>query len=254
MNRLAHPLRPLALAAGMLTVVRVRVPGSVTPAELRASTALYPLVGLGVGLLPAAILLLPFPILPGAAAALAVWVVITGALHLDGWADSCDAAFAPARADADETRARRLAILKDPHVGVFGTAGVSLLLLAKWSALVHVPAVAPVVAAPLARWVMVYALRRHPPARPDGLGASMAGDVRLLGATGVTAAILVALLLVVPLRAALGMAVVSGALAGVLVTRLLMRRFGGLTGDVCGAAGEATELVVLFAFVPWGGA
>jgi adenosylcobinamide-GDP ribazoletransferase len=248
------PLRTLLLAAGTLTVVRVPVRGDVGPAELRASTAWYPLVGAAVGALPTAVLLAPLPDGPRAALALAVWVVVTGALHLDGWADACDAAFAPPRATPEETRARRLAILKDPHVGVFGVAGIVLLLLGKWTALAAVGPGAPLVAAPLARWVMVHALRTNPPARPDGLAAVLGRQVPLARATLAAALVLVPItvLSAVPVRVAV--AVALGMLAGLVVVELLVARFGGVTGDVLGAAGEATELAVLCAFLPWAAA
>ena len=246
------PLRALALAIGTLSVVRVPVRVEVTPADLRASTAWYPLVGLAVAVLPTAALLAPLPALPRAVLALALWVAVTGALHLDGWADCCDAAFAPPRATAGETRARRLAILKDPHVGVFGVAGVVLLLLAKGAALSEVGAAAPLVAAPLARWVMVYVLRSYPAARPEGLAATLGRAVPLALATAAAAAVLVPLTVFSPVPARIALAVSLGVLAGLIAAELLAGRFGGVTGDVLGAAGEATELAVLWAFLPWG--
>lgn len=246
-------LRTLALAAGTLTVLRFPVRGDVPAEELRASTALYPLVGLAVGLLPALLLLLPLPPTTRATLALAAWVAVTGALHLDGWADCCDAAFAPARADPEATRQRRLAILKDPHVGTFGVAGIVLLLLGKWSALAYLPAAAPLLAAPVARWCMVWALRAHPPARPDGLGAAFAGRVPIGAATlllGAAAALVMAL---APgeLRLRMLVSVAVGGAAGVGAAALLARRFGGVTGDVCGAAGEMAELATLWTLLPW---
>lgn len=252
MHLRSTPLRHLALAAGTLSVVRVPVPGDVTPADLRASTAWYPLVGLAVAALPTAALLAPLPAMPRAALALALWVLVTGALHLDGWADCCDAAFAPPRASAGETRERRLAILKDPHVGVFGVAGIVLLLLGKWAALVEVGAGAPLVAAPLARWVMVYVMRSYPPARPDGLAATMGRAVPLGLATLVAALVLVPLTVFSPVPVRIAIAVALGMLAGLVAAELLAARFGGITGDVLGAAGEITELAVLWAFLPWG--
>lgn len=254
--RLLHALpRHLALAVGMLTVLRIPVPGTAGPAELRRSTALYPLVGLLVGVAPAVILFLPLPELPRAMLALAAWVLVTGALHLDGWADCCDAALAPPGGAPEETRERRLAILKDPRLGTFGVVGLVLLLLLKGSALASVPAIAPLFAAPVGRWTMVLLLRAIPPARPDGLGATFSGAVPIGAATGMLAAVLVALLaILLPLSLwgwPLG-AVLAGMLAGALIGAFLARRFGGVTGDVCGAAGEGAELAVLLALLSWG--
>src|SRR5690625_1592896 len=86
-------LRPLALAAGMMTVVRLREGGEVRAEEHSRYPAFYPLFGLGVGMVTALALIIPIAAGPRASLALSLWVVVTGALHLDGWADSADAAF-----------------------------------------------------------------------------------------------------------------------------------------------------------------
>lgn len=254
---MAALLRRLILATGTLTVLRLPVRGDVPPEELRRSTALYPLVGLGVGAVPALILTLPLPPLARAALALAAWVIVTGALHLDGWADCCDAAFAPPMADPQATRERRLAILKDPHLGTFGAVGIVLLLLGKWSALAYCGAAAPLLAAPIARWSMVLALRVHPPARATGLGSTFAGAVPLGAATLLLALLAAATLglLLPPELWSAGMAsLLAGGAVGAGVAFLFARRFGGITGDVCGAAGETAELAALWALLPWAGA
>src|SRR5439155_7026639 len=63
---------------------------------------------------------------------LLLWVIATGALHIDGFCDLCDALF------GGPTPEERLQIMKDPHVGAFGLAGVVLLLLGKFVLLVEV--------------------------------------------------------------------------------------------------------------------
>ena len=237
-------LRSLVLAVGTLTTLRVPVHGDVSAEELRESTAVYPLVGLGVGAIPAALLLVPIDPLPRAALALGAWVAVTGALHLDGWADCCDAAFAPGR-----SREQRLALLKDPHIGTFGVVGLILLMLGKWTALTSAPAWAPLLAAPMARWTMVWTLRCLAPARPDGLGAALAGQVPLAIATVILMGILLTLWAWLGFPLAAAGAVAMGIATALLTARFLATRFGGMTGDVCGAAGEAAELAALWAFV-----
>lgn len=245
-------LRPLLLALGTLTPVRVPARGDVSRDERAAATAFYPLVGLLVGAVPALALLLPLPPLPAATLALAAWVLATGALHLREVAECCDAAFASPLGSAAATRERRLAILRDPRPGAFGVAGLALLLLGKWTALVYATPVAPLLAAPVARWAMVHALRAHPAARVDGSGAAPVGEGRLWVATGVLMAVALPLVGTSsgPLRLAL--AVIVGAAAALVVGELLARRFGGVTGAVCGAVGETAELAALWVFVPWG--
>jgi adenosylcobinamide-GDP ribazoletransferase len=251
-DRTIDAMRRLLLAAGMLTLWRVPLRGETSDGDLRQSTAFYPLVGLFVGLLPAGALLLPLPAMPRAALALAAWVVVTGAAHLGGWAHCCDAAFAPAAGDAEATHLRRLEILRDPRPGVFGIVGLILLMLGKWTALVHAPAFVPLVAAPLARWGMVHALRTYVPARPDGLGARLAGSVPLWTATWIAVAVLGLITFASPDPSLTGVAVTVGTAAGLVAAAFLVDRFGGITAGACGAAAELAELAVLWAFLPWG--
>lgn len=238
------PLRHLALAAGALSPLRIPMRGDVTPADLRASTAWYPLVGLALAAFPTAALLAPLPSLPSAALALAVWVIVTGARPLRGWAACCDAVSAPPSID-DETR---LAAVEGAPPGAVGVAGIVLLLLAKWSALAEVGPAAPLVAIPLARWVMVYALRSYPAARPDA--ASRAVPLAL--ATAVAGAVLVPLTVFSPVPVRIAVAVSLGMLAGLIALELLAARFSGIHNSITAAAVELTELAVLWAFLPWG--
>jgi adenosylcobinamide-GDP ribazoletransferase len=251
-DRTLNSLRRLLLAIHMLTPWRVPLRGEASAADLRQSTAFYPLVGLLVGLLPAGVLMIDMPDLSCAALALAAWVIASGAVHLGGWAHCCDAAFAPAVGDAEATRLHRLEILRDPRLGVFGTAGLMLLMLCKWTALVHAPWFAPLVAAPLARWGMVHALRTYVPARPDGLGARLAGPVPLWTATWIAIAILGLLTFASPEPSLTGVAVVVGTAASLVAAAFLVDRFRGITAGACGAAIELTEVAVLWAFLPWG--
>jgi cobalamin synthase len=241
MHLRSTPLRQLALAAAALSLLRVPPPGDVTAADLRASTAWYPLVGLALAAFPTAALFAPLPNLPRAALALTVWVIVTRALPLRAWAACCDALSSPNAGD-DETH------LAAAPLGAAGVAGIVLLLLAKWSALAEVGPAAPLVAIPLARWVMVYALRSYPAARPDA--ASRAVPLAL--ATAAAAAVLVPLTVFSPAPVRIAVAVSLGALAGLIALELLTARFRGIDDAVTGAAVELTELAVLWAFLPWG--
>jgi len=195
----------------------------------------------------------------GAALLAAFGAAVTGALHLDGWGDCCDAFFVPA------DRAKRLAIMADPQVGAFGTIGLIVLLLVKTAALnglllragacaaagdgaVSVArALWPLVAAPAlarARMVLVLAGPGNRLAKPDGMGARMR-----MGLTWrqVAAAIVVTVFVLLPFGwHGLVLAVVAGVL-GAGFTRLAHARVGGLTGDVLGGLVELVETGVLAA-------
>lgn len=213
--------------------------------------AAYPLVGALIGAVLVGLgwlLMSGIGVGAGLAAALllAAWAALTGLLHLDGWADCCDALVAPL------SRERRLEVMKDPRLGSFGAAGLILLLLVKLAALTEVLAAAaggpaaprlPLLLAPvLGRWAVVIAAAAFPLARRDGMGASFRrglGRRELILATLTTAAICAILGWRGPvLWAAAGLALFG-------LARLATTRLGGLTGDVYGAIVELTETVVL---------
>ena len=205
-----------------------------------------------VGIAPAALLAVPLQAPQRAGLSLAAWVLVTGALHLDGWADCCDAAFAPLR-----TPEQRRAILKDPHLGTFGVVGLFLLLALKATALAGaLPVAAVLVAGCVGRWSMVAALHWLRPATQGGLAAAFGGRVPLAAAS-VTAALVLAVILALAApdeqRLRLLLAAAAGCAAGVSIAAALARRFGGVSGDVCGAAGEAAELAVLWSALAWTG-
>jgi adenosylcobinamide-GDP ribazoletransferase len=192
--------------------------------------------GAGMGLSP----------LVTAALVLAAWAAISGMLHLDGWADCCDALIAPL------SRERRLEVMKDPRLGSFGGAGLILLLLVKLAALAEVlaptggrplAALLPLLIIPvLGRWAVVIAAASFPLARPDGMGASFRrglGRREIILAT-LTAAVACAVL---GWRGPVLWAFAGLALLG--MGRLATARLGGLTGDVYGAIVELTETVML---------
>jgi adenosylcobinamide-GDP ribazoletransferase len=240
-------------AIGLLTVLPVRPHWDERAAPGRAM-AFYPLVGAMIGAVLAALaFLLSLSQLPAAGAllpatlVLAAWAGITGGLHLDGWADCCDALFVPA------DRERRLQILKDPRLGSFGGIGLVLLLLVKLAALQGVMAspgglVALLLVPTAARWVLVLAARSFPLARPDGMAATFRQG---LGAREVIVATATLLVVAIPGVVVLGprglISLVVAPVAMVASAGLAKARLGGLTGDVYGAIVELAETAALVA-------
>jgi adenosylcobinamide-GDP ribazoletransferase len=223
-------------ALALLTVL----PFAPSKSNISARALTYnPLVGLLIGFaLTAAnyLLRLFFPNLLAAALLVALWVAITGALHLDGFTDACDGLF------AETTRERRLEILRDVHLGAFGAVGLTLLLITKVSAVASLHSFAALALAPvLGRWAMVYAAA-YPLARREGMAVMFSAGLtrrELLVATGFAA-------LTAAIFGALGLAalVVAFAVATVLA-RFAVARLGGLTGDIYGMVCESVELAVL---------
>jgi adenosylcobinamide-GDP ribazoletransferase len=203
--------------------------------------AAFSLVGLALGLVLAPASLLFQAVVPpllAAALILAAWAFLTGGLHLDGWADCCDAL------PATVSRERRLEILKDPRLGSFGGAGLMLLLIAKFAAIASLPhASAALVLAPtLGRWAIVNVAAAFPLARPDGMAANFRAR---LGRRELSWSAL-PVMLVCGLAGWAGLLVfVAAAITAFAFGRWATSRLGGVTGDVYGAACELVETVTL---------
>lgn len=176
-----------------------------------------------------------------AAAVLATGAWLTGGLHLDGFADTCDGAF------SGQQREKVLAIMRDSRSGALAVSSVVILLLLKFSLLVSLPApLRPGIILVMVvggRWSMVYAAAVYPYARPDGgLGRDFIAST---GRRELTVASLVSLLLFLAVLPGLYWAVPVCALIVGLGARWLANRVGGMTGDTLGAMSEVGELVFL---------
>lgn len=245
----------LLAAVGLLTRVPIR--RAFTESEVARATAFYPLVGVAIGsaqvaalwiatvLLPAHVGVggasrVPSTVLAVCIVTLAVW--ITGALHLDGLADTADGL------GGGRSREDALAIMRDPRVGAYGAVAITLLLLFKVACLDALieqrAAMIPLLAAPVAgRWAMSAVGWWLPYARADGgLGAVANGPVAGADLAMATAGATLLLAAVAGWRA-----VAFGAVAGsvtVAVGHACRRRIGGFTGDTLGATGELTESAI----------
>lgn len=237
---------PPSLAAAVRHLTVLPVPYHPREAAVGPSRVLvwFPLVGLGIGSLVWTALVLPLPPLAGAAVALAVWTFVTGAFHEDGFLDCADAAMAAV------PRERRLSILSDPHVGAHAVTAGGVLLILRFAALASAPAAAALAAPVVGRWCMTLTLSLWRPARAEGLGARFARDARPGPPTAMAAGVL-ALLAAFGDAARVGGSAAAGLAAGLGAAAFLAGRFGGVTGDVHGAAGLVAETAALLAYGAW---
>ncbi|MDO6413337.1 adenosylcobinamide-GDP ribazoletransferase [Sphingomonas sp. BIUV-7] len=224
-------MRRLIVAIGFLT--RLPVPRIATQdGDFAAAIRLYPLVGLLIGVMVAAVAWTGSLVDPwvGALGGLVAWVAVTGALHLDGLGDVADGLGA-----AHGRRERLLAVMSDPHAGSFAVVAIGLQLLAKfvllhliagdWRALVAIPAAARIGPLLWAGWLV--------PLKPEGLGAAIASAARTRDGMGwllilAGGCVLLPWLVMAPLLIA-GFAWWAKA------------KVGGVTGDVHGAGIELVE-------------
>jgi adenosylcobinamide-GDP ribazoletransferase len=235
-------LRGALVALRYLTVLPL--PRSRVAGDLGGAAGWFPVVGLALGACLALASLATDRLVPpevGAMLLVALWAALTGGLHLDGLADTCDGL------GGGWSRERALSIMRDVRTGPYGVTAIVLLLGLKAAALASLPEglawrallLAPVIgrAGPLLLAGLC------PPARPEGAGHALARGARW---PALVAGGLVAILVSAATLGPWGGLAVGG--SGVLALgwgAYLRRRIGGFTGDTLGALVETTEASVL---------
>lgn len=226
-----------------------------TSEQMGRSTALFPVVGLIIGVVLAGLNWLLSLILPTSVVnvlLVAALAVFSGALHLDGLADTLDGIA------GHRTAEERLEIMRDSRIGGFGAIGIALFLLIEYVSLNSIPVnlklYVLILAPTLSRWAMVNAIFVYPYARPTGLGKSFKDAVNW---QQFVIATLVTLIVAVVLFRIAGLIIIAfGWLIMTLVALYLKRQLKGLTGDTYGAINEITVVnvflvVAMLAFNHW---
>ena len=247
-----RPFAEFLVALRFLTRLPVPFVRTLDPPSLASSMGMFPLAGaVAGGITGGALVLGHLAHLPDyfcAALALGVGAIVTGALHEDGLSDVADGFGGGA------TREHRLEIMRDSRIGAYGAMALVILLLARASLYVALLALPPLkmiallaAAAAFSRALVVDLLWATRPARSDGLSV-MAGrpnrntTLIALALGGVGAG--VAGTLVLALGAGIA-ALLAGGVAVAMLRALAMRKIGGQTGDVCGAAQVLSETAML---------
>ncbi len=237
-------------ALRFLTILPLGRGTEVEPERMASSMAYFPLVGLWLG---GALFLLDYfirYIVPGPVSSvivIALLALVTGGLHLDGFADTLDGIFG-GRGD----RARILEIMKDSRIGAIGVVGLVLLLLLKFVSLDglygYKRTFALVLMPMLARWSQVGMAYNARSARGEGsLAMPFLTHLNAWHLVSASAVAIVAAVLLAGLNGLL-------ALAPVIVLTVAARAYfnhkiGGITGDTIGAVSELNEVIVLLVFL-----
>ena len=241
-----RPGRAVLAVVAFLTRLPVDRRGWVEPVDVARGLVLFPVVGAAIGGVVAVIALttsLALPASVAAAVAVGAELVVTGALHADGLADTADGY-------GGATRERALEIMRDHSIGAYGTAAMLVDLLLKTTL------VAGLVSRPGGLWMLVAA------------GAISRGAAAVLGATvpyaradDGTGRVLVERVsfgwIVCAGAVAVGIAWAAGGVRGLIGAAVVTvaagiwawrcrRRLGGITGDTLGAAVEGAEAIALF--------
>ncbi len=241
-------LTELRLAVSFLTIIPVIDQRPTSEDTVAASFAWFPVVGCLIGIALAAedwLLSYVFAQVIRSVLIVISLTVITGAVHLDGLADTADAL------GAGRNRTRALDILRDSRVGTFGASAIFFDLTLKILALSTLAGprryAALIIAPTLARFAMVMVGMGIPYLRESGSGTALLNSQSPGWRMRVAVIFLIidCAILLSPFRT-VGVLAVSIALLTAFLIHLFYRRWlGGVTGDLIGACGEIIEIAVL---------
>lgn len=247
-------LRPMFIAMGLLTTLPVPCVPNPTNRDVGFSVLMYPLVGvvIGTALWLLATMVGTWPPLLQGSFVLFLWLALSGGLHLEGLGDLADGWVGGLGG-----RERMLAIMKDPRCGAAAVMAISMQLLFKLSAiqtlLQHQHLSLLFFAPILGRTAFLPLMLSTPYLRQGGMASTATETVPKKAGWAVVVLSLVSCATIDP---TLTMAV--GAVVAFLIwfRWMMLRRLGGITGDILGAACELSETVFLLACVllpeiPW---
>jgi adenosylcobinamide-GDP ribazoletransferase len=238
-------LKSFLLAVQFLTRIPVHIPGKVDEADMPLSAVYYPLAGFVIGGVLVAFFLffgLIFPAGLAAALTLGVYVLLTGALHLDGFVDTVDGlASGGGRGKKEDI----LKVMNDSRIGAIGAVwlaflmALKLFLFVRFSAdLLPVLVLLPVIS----RAGIVLEMHMAPAAKKNSLASALCGKISLLQA-------LIALLSALVIAALFGpkpvLFLIISCLAAGALAKAFEKKLGGLTGDTIGFTVEVLEMLFL---------
>jgi adenosylcobinamide-GDP ribazoletransferase len=232
-------MQAFLIALQFLTRLPIRMKAA-SPSHIAASYCFYPVIGFLVGLGAVLLrrgLMMVFPGPFSIVLVLAFLIWITGGLHEDGLADVTDGM------GGGWTRDQRLAIMKDSHIGAFGSVVVMLAVLAKYAALTSMNPLrmdaAIVTAQTLGRWAFLPMGYFNPYAR-DGLGSEFTKAMTL---ASLIVGTVISIVVVVLASGNLGGVAFCLACAIIVIASAYFRsRIGGVTGDCFGATFQFVEI------------
>ncbi|ADL08173.1 adenosylcobinamide-GDP ribazoletransferase [Thermosediminibacter oceani] len=239
----------MGLYAAFLFLTRIPLPYfELDQKHIARSLPFFPFVGAVIGVLLAGVDLILKKAVPAPAlAALLVTLemIVTGGLHVDGFADTMDGLF------CGKEREKKLEVMKDSRLGAYGAIGVVLLLLLKYSAMLSILPefrtrlliIFPVIS----RWMMTYSITFFPYLREKGIGRVFNEDKSSM------MFFLSTLFTLTIVFIAAGIEGIKIAfltfVSGLLFSLYIFRQLGGMTGDTYGAVNEFCEIAALYIYL-----
>ena len=242
-------MKYLLIALQFLTVLPFKIHTGIKDDEYARSLIYFPAVGVFIGIILSIVslcyLFLPMPVV--AIMVLVTSAFITGVLHLDGFADTCDGFY------GSKSKEEILKIMRDPRCGVMGVTGITLLLLLKFSLIISIPRrilwQSLVLMCCFSRWAQTISCL-IPYARSEGKAEVF---IKYARKKDIVIAGLLTILVSGALFSLKGIAIFfTSLIPALLFIHYAKAKIGGMTGDTIGAVNEISEVSVLFSILALG--
>jgi len=231
------------IALQFLTVLPIKIKSEIKEKDFGNSLLYFPVIGILIGLVlsGAVFALSVLPNLVAGVFILILSIVITGGIHLDGFADTCDGFY------GSKPKEKILEIMRDSRVGTMGVVAVVCLLLLKVTLIVSIPREilwrVLIMMVVFARWCQVLACYVSKYARKEGKAKyfiEYAGRKEFWGGIMLTSGLFFLLMQIK------GIILFFISMCPVLLfINCIKRKIGGMTGDTIGAVSEIAEVLIL---------
>ncbi|MBZ0158264.1 MAG: adenosylcobinamide-GDP ribazoletransferase [Alphaproteobacteria bacterium] len=265
-------MKQMLLAIQFLTIIPVRVKGTLTERELAGATSFFPFAGALQGLLMALTAVAAtelFSVEVACGFVILALLLSNGGFDMDGLMDSFDALAVKSTGNPGRDREKRLSVMKDSTVGATGAMALGMALLLKFVLLLHLfrtfslPTILCILLLlpVLSKWVTVPAMYHGTSARREGLGKIFVENTRVkdIAVSSLFLLLLYLIILKVHLYNEYKMGGITlfcflflfGYLLALLTAWFTRMKFGGLTGDNLGALSEISEILFLMVMPLW---
>lgn len=240
-------MKSFILTLQFLTRIPINISVDVKEEDFIKGVRFFPIVGLIIGIINTIVYMLCSLIMPPQAAIVGTVlsnILITGALHIDGLADTCDGIF------SSRSRDRMLEIMKDSRIGTNGAVAIFfdlalrivLLLSINETQIIKTLIISPI----LSRTIMVVLMHYSVYARTEGgLGNLFIGKI---GLKDMISTVIIAIFISSALfEYKIVLVIVSNLILMIIYKSYIYQKIGGMTGDTLGAGNEISELMVILA-------
>lgn len=237
-------MKRFLIALQFLTILPVKIKSEIKEIDFGKALLYFPIVGMLIGfLLAGAAFFLGFATdLFKGACVLILSIIITGGIHLDGFADMCDGFY------SNKSKEKILEIMRDSHIGVMGVIGIVSLLFLKIALIVSIPQnilwKSLIMMATFSRWSQAMACFTSTYARKNGKAKFFIEYAELKDIIIGGLFTFVLFLLLAKLKGIVVFALAF--LLSLLFIQYVKRKIGGMTGDTIGAINEVAEAAILF--------